>query len=186
MADAPHRKRTERTSMAHLLTLAGRGLQLALWIVLLGFVGLVGMSRVTRFEALVVRSGSMDPTIAIGSIVIVDRSARSPAVGAIVSFREPDGSVVTHRIVGIQGGQFVTRGDANRSPDAIRRPAASIYGAVVLSLPYAGYAVHALQQPAVFLLLLLGSGGLIVLGALRTIYREVIRLAHHEGPINEG
>lgn len=172
--------------MALLLTLAGRGLQLILWVVVLGFVGLVGLSRVTPYEALVVRSGSMEPTIAIGSIVIVDRAAHSPAIGAIVSFREPDGSVVTHRIVGVEGGQFVTRGDANRSPDAIHRPAASIYGAVVLSLPYAGYAVHALQQPAVFLLLLLGSGGLIVIGALRTIYREVIRLVHREGVIHEG
>ncbi len=172
--------------MAHLLTLARRGLLLILWIVLLGFVGLVGLSRVTPYEALVVRSGSMEPKIAIGSIVIVDRAAHSPAVGAIVSFREPDGSVVTHRIVGIQGGQFVTRGDANRSPDSIHRPATSIYGTVVLSVPYAGYVVHALQQPAAFLLLLLGSGGLIVLGALRTIYGEVIRLAHREEATNEG
>lgn len=172
--------------MAHLLTLAGRGLQLVLWIVLLGFVALVGLSRVTPYEALVVRSGSMEPTIATGSIVIVDRAARSPAVGAIVSFREPDGSVVTHRIVGVEGGQFVTRGDANQNPDAIHRPAASIYGAVVLSLPFAGYLVHALEQPAAFLLLLLGSGGLIVLGALRTIYGEVIRLTHREEATNEG
>jgi signal peptidase len=162
--------------MRLLLTLGRRGLQVVLWIVLFGFVALVGLSRVTPYEALVVRSGSMEPTFATGSIVIVDRAARSPTVGAIVSFREPDGSVVTHRIVGIEAGRLVTRGDSNHSVDAIRRPAASVYGTMVLSLPLVGYVVHTLQQPAAFLLLLLGSGGLLVLGALRTIYREVLRI----------
>lgn len=162
--------------MGSLLTLGWRGLQAALWIVLFGFIALVGLSRVTPYEALVVRSGSMEPTFATGSIVIVDRAARSPTVGAIVSFREPDGSVVTHRVVGVEAGRLVTRGDANRSVDAIRRPPASVYGTMVLSLPLVGYAVHTLQQPAAFLLLLLGSGGLLILGALRTIYREVVRI----------
>lgn len=162
--------------MARLLTLAWRGLQLVLWIVLLAFVALVGVARVTPYEALVVRSGSMEPTIPIGSIVIVDRAARSPTIGTIASFREPDGSVVTHRIVGIEVGRYVTRGEANLSVDAERRPPATVYGTVVASVPLAGYAVHTLQQPAAFLLLLIGSGGLLVLGALRTIRSEVIRL----------
>lgn len=172
--------------MARLLTLLWRGLQLLLWIALLGFVALVGLGRVTPYEALVVRSGSMEPTIPIGSIVIVDRAAHSPTIGTIASFREPDGSVVTHRIVGIEAGRYLTRGEANSSVDAERRPPATLYGTVVASVPLAGYAVHALQQPAAFLLLLLGSGGLLVLGALRTIYDEVVRLRRHGAPIDAG
>lgn len=160
------------------MTFGRRGLQAVLWIVLAGFIALVGLARVTPFEALVVRSGSMAPTIVTGSIVVVDRGARSPAVGAVASFREPDGTVVTHRVVGIVAGRFVTRGDANHSDDPLQRPASSVYGTAVLTVPWAGYVVHALQQPAAFLLLLLGSGGLLVLGALRTIWRELGRLRH--------
>jgi signal peptidase len=160
--------------------LAWHGLQAVLWIALLAFVALVALPRVTPYEALIVRSGSMEPTIATGGIVIVDRSARSPTIGAIVSFREPDGSVVTHRVVGIKVGQFVTRGDANRSDDALPRPATSVYGTVMLSVPLAGYVIYTLQQPPAFLILLLGSGGLLVIGALRTIYREIGRL--RKGP----
>jgi hypothetical protein len=51
-----------------------------------------------------------------------------------------------------------------------------MYGTVVAVVPMAGYLIHTLQQPAAFLLLLLGSGGLLVLGALRTLNRELILL----------
>ena len=61
-----------------------RGLQAILWIVLLGFVALLGVSRFTPYETLVVRSGSMEPTIHTGGIVIVDREARSPKRGCRV------------------------------------------------------------------------------------------------------
>lgn len=162
--------------MRPLLTLVWRGLQMILWILLLAFLALIALSRFTPFEALVVRSGSMAPSITTGGIVVVDRAARLPTIGVVASFREPDGTVVTHRVVGIIDGRFVTRGDANHSDDSIHRPASSVYGTVVLSLPWAGYVVHTFQQPAAFLLLLLGSGGLLVLDALRTIWRELVRL----------
>ena len=159
-----------------MLTLTWRGLQAILWIVLVGFVALVGMSRFTPFEALVVRSGSMEPTISTGGIVIVDRGGRAPDVGAIASFREPDGSIVTHRIVDVDAQGFATRGDANDDVDPYRRPSTSVYGTVVASLPLLGYLIRTLQQPAAFLLLLLGSGGLLILGESRTIVRELRRL----------
>ena len=47
--------------MGTLLTLVWRGLQMILWILLLGFLALIALSRFTPFEALVVRSGSMAP-----------------------------------------------------------------------------------------------------------------------------
>jgi signal peptidase I len=162
------------TAMGTLLPMAWRGLQTVLWIVLLAFLALVALSRFTPFEALVVRSGSMAPTIATGSAIIVDRADLIPTIGAVATFRESDGTVVTHRIVAIEGGRLVTRGDANRADDGTTRSPASMYGTVVAVVPMAGYLIHTLQQPAAFLLLLLGSGGLLVLGALRTLNRELI------------
>jgi signal peptidase len=162
-----------------MLTLTWRGLQAILWIVLIGFVALVGLSRFTPYEALVVRSGSMEPTINTGGIVVVDRGARSPNVGAIASFREPDGAIVTHRIVDADSQGFVTRGDANNSVDASHRPRMSVYGTVVMSMPFVGYLIRTLQQPAAFLLLLVGSGGLLILAESRTILQELQRLRRH-------
>jgi signal peptidase len=162
--------------MVTLPRLAWRGLQAVLWIVLLGFLVLIGLSRVTPFEVLVVRSGSMQPAISTGGIVIVDRGAHSPPILAIASFREPDGSIVTHRVVGMDGSRFITRGDANDANDSVHRPIASVYGTVVLSLPFVGYLIHLLQQPVVFLALLVGTGGFLIADALRTIVNELARM----------
>ena len=64
-----------------LVKLAGLGLQAILWTALLGFILLLGLSRLTPYEVLVVRSGSMEPAISTGGVVIVDRNARNPVVG---------------------------------------------------------------------------------------------------------
>ena len=162
--------------MVTLTTLAWRGLQAVLWIVLLGFLVLIGMSRVTPYEVLVVRSGSMQPAVSTGGIVIVDRNGQRPSVRAIASFREPDGSIVTHRVVGMDGPLYITRGDANNADDEIRRPPAAVYGTVILTLPLIGYLIHLLEQPAAFLILLVGTGGFLIWDALRTINTELARM----------
>jgi signal peptidase I len=158
------------------MRLVWQPLQAVLWIALLGFVVLLALSRVTPYEVLVVRSGSMEPSIHTGGIVIVDRQAQALKVGDVASFREPSGSVVTHRVVGMDDAGYITRGDANGADDATARPRAAVYGTVVLALPILGYGIHWLEQPAVFLVLLLGTGGFLIIDALRTIAREVARM----------
>jgi len=162
--------------MTQLLHVAARIGQLALWVVLLGFLVLLTIPRLTAFDVLVVRGGSMEPAIHVGSVVIVDREARAPAVGSIVSFRDLDSGIVTHRVVAVDGGRYTTQGDANQTQDAKRRTAADVYGTVVMSLALVGFVLHAIQQPPVFLVLLVGTGGLIVAGAIRTIVDEVGRI----------
>jgi hypothetical protein len=49
-------------------------------------------------------------------------------------------------------------------------------GTSVVSIPYVGYAVHVLRQPPAFLLLLLGTGGFLIVGEIRTIVQELRRL----------
>jgi signal peptidase I len=155
--------------------------QIALWAMLLGFLVLVALPRVTRLDVLVVRGGSMEPAIPLGSVVIVDRGDRTPSVGSIASFRDPEAGMVTHRVVAIDGARLVTKGDANATEDAIRREAADVYGTVVLSIPMAGFVIHVLQVPVVFLLVLLGTGGFLVANSVRAIVDEVARIRRQRG-----
>ncbi len=147
-----------------------------LCIVLFGFLALVALPRVTSFDALIVRGGSMEPAVGVGSVIIIDRDARDPVVGDIVSFREADGSIITHRVVAADAGIYQTKGDANDAADLERRIGANVVGTSIVSIPYVGYAVHVLRQPAAFLLLLLGTGGYLIVGELRTIAQEVRRM----------
>ena len=92
-----------------------------LCIVLLGFLAVIALPRLTSFDVLIVRGGSMEPAVGVGSVIIIDRDARDPVVGDIVSFREANGSIITHRVVAADAGTYETKGDANDVADLERR-----------------------------------------------------------------
>lgn len=98
----------------------------------------------------VVLSGSMEPAISPGDVVIVGAvDPASLAVGDVITFqRTADSVAVTHRIVEVGGSvadgslSFLTEGDANEDPDPAPVPADAVVGKVVLTLPYIGYVVQ--------------------------------------------
>ena len=156
-------------------------------IALVALIALLALPRVSPFSVFVVRGGSMEPTIHVGSVVLVDRSDRAPQVGAVVTFDDPLEGTVTHRVVGVGASSFQTKGDANASVDVTRRNPSEVIGTVLFSVPFVGYLLYLLEQPLVFLALLLGVGGALVVGELRTIVREIrkMRAARAgEGPID--
>lgn len=74
------------------------------------------------YQPLVVRSGSMEPTIHTGSMVLVKREpAAEIAVGDIVAVERPDNTRVTHRVVSVvprgRSSELTLKGDANEDPD---------------------------------------------------------------------
>ena len=77
-----------------------------------------------RYRTLTVLTGSMQPGIPVGSVVVVTPEPPSQLrVGQIVTYRIPveDHRVITHRVVKVlEGGDrpiFQTQGDANNAPD---------------------------------------------------------------------
>ena len=73
-------------------------------------------------QPLVVRSGSMEPTIETGSMILVKRiDAPAIKVGDVVAVERPDHSRVTHRVVAVQhrgaAAELTLKGDANEDPD---------------------------------------------------------------------
>ena len=88
-----------------------------------------------------VATGSMEPTLPVGTLLIVKRTAPEKiAVGEIITFLSPDpsipGKTVTHRVAGIAedgagGRMFETRGDANPSSDRYFVRGDAVIGRVV-------------------------------------------------------
>lgn len=91
-----------------------------------------------------VLTGSMEPCIEPGDLVIIDKTAHdSLAVGDVIQFKR-DGVTVLHRIVGItqsEKGQtaFVTKGDANNAPDSQPVSADDVIGRYLFRIPKIGY-----------------------------------------------
>jgi signal peptidase len=158
--------------------------QACLWAVLIGFVALGVVPRLTPFDILIVRGGSMEPEIHVGSVIVIDRDAADPGIGSVVSFRARTGEIITHRVVAIDEGRYVTRGDANQTRDLDERTADQVVGTVLFSVPFVGYALHVLQQPIVFLLLLLSTGGMLIVHELVVIAREIARM-RRRGVVDE-
>lgn len=101
----------------------------------------------------VVLSGSMEPALRTGGIVFTDTGRRQPDIGDIITY-EIKGSCITHRVEGKDGQRFITRGDANETPDPEPVNPEQIVGTVVFSVPFLGYAAVFLQKETVFCLIL--------------------------------
>lgn len=92
---------------------------------------------VLGWRQMVISSGSMEPAISVGDLILVHRRpAYQP--GEVVTYRLPDGAYITHRIIArTAGGQFILQGDANNTPDELVDPAA-IAGRVERVIPRVG------------------------------------------------
>lgn len=96
---------------------------------------------------LVTRGTSMLPTHEPDALVVV-RSQDEYAVGDVVAFPgERPEHIVMHRIVGIDGDRFVTRGDNNASDDAFRPAGSDILGSTWISVPGGAEIVTLLRSP---------------------------------------
>jgi signal peptidase len=106
----------------------------------------------TGRSTLVVAGGSMEPTISLGSAIIVEPiDPRALAVGDVVSLRSgPDRAIFTHRIIRVvvrDGTTWVeTKGDANATADPSLTPASQIIGRASMTIPNAGYMIALLSS----------------------------------------
>jgi signal peptidase len=101
-------------------------------------------------KPVVILSGSMEPIIKPGDMVIIRKcDAGEVAVGDIVEYKMPNFNVV-HRVIAItyEGGKlgFITKGDANKSPDKTIVNSNQIVGKFVLNIPYVGYPTYLIKN----------------------------------------
>lgn len=131
------------------------------------------------FNAYVIVSPSMVPTIKINDAVVVFRcNPKNLKVGDIITFSSTDpsysGLTVTHRIVAknyTKEGKYVftTKGDHNNTEDAALVQESDIYGKVIFKIAKLGYIRNFLTKPLGFLLF-------ILLPALGIIIYDIIKL----------
>ena len=124
--------------------------EIATWLAL-AVIAVMGLYILTSnfnvfagYKSFLVQSGSMEPAIMTGDIIII-RSYENYLKNDTITFHGSEGRVVTHRIVDIvkKDGKnyFSTKGDANRSQDEDSITQDQIMGKVVLVIPKLGYLV---------------------------------------------
>lgn len=98
-----------------------------------------------RAVPLVIVSGSMEPTLEVGDVVLVKLGVPVDLpVGSVVAFRL-NSTIVVHRLVGLEGEKLVTKGDSNPEPDPFPVYRESLVGIVVGVIPKVGLLALALR-----------------------------------------
>lgn len=118
------------------------------------------------YKSFMVLSGSMEPAILIGDIIITHVQEQYVKNDAITFYGE-ENRVVTHRIVSISQEKsqtrFDTKGDANRSEDDASIYQAAIIGKVIFVIPKLGYLVNFSRSiPGLIILVFIPSLALII------------------------
>ncbi len=137
-------------------------------------------------KILTVLSGSMEPAIHTGSVVVIKPESIYKD-GDVVTFG-PDTKTqipTTHRIVSsrVQDGVmiFKTQGDANNAPDSTEIRQSDIHGKVLFDIPLAGYIIDFVRKPLGLVLVIVLPAIFIVCDEVRKIMGEVKTLRQAQG-----
>jgi signal peptidase len=128
---------------------ARRALTVATWAVVVCAAAValaVGLPYAFGFKSFTVMSGSMEPAIGTGAVVVERPIApREARVGDVVTFKDPEGGerLITHRVTSVRvsgdTASFVTKGDANNAVERWNVPAGGSIGRVAYDVPKVGY-----------------------------------------------
>ena len=111
---------------------------------LIGLYAVVCIPLLARYHPLVVLSGSMEPSYKKGSVLYYKvESGRNLKEGDVITYISANGNYISHRIVEIEEDEISTKGDANKTVDAIKVPFENVKGKVAkISIPYIGYYIQ--------------------------------------------
>jgi signal peptidase len=127
-------------------------------------------------QMFVVKSGSMEPSIHTGSVVI-DQKADKYGVGDVITFRTMENDdTITHRVYKQDGKYFTTKGDANQAIDSVRVLDANIIGKVWFSIPFVGYLITFIRTLPGLIIFILIPAVIIVAEEISNIKTEVARI----------
>ena len=163
-----------------------------IYYILLAFVVMVAILLIFsafpiagNYKIFVVQSGSMEPAIKMGSLVIVKPALSTSSgqadykIGDVITFGpySKTKAPTTHRIYDIKvvNGQpvYITKGDANNAPDTREVTKRDILGKVLFSIPYLGFAVAFAKKPLGFALIVIVPAVIIIVDEIKNIYKEI-------------
>jgi signal peptidase len=152
----------------------------------LGIFGVIVAPSLFGGRALTVMSGSMEPAIGVGDVVINSHVAPAQVrVGDIITFSDPEGTgkLITHRVrrMRIANGtaHVVTKGDNTNAVERWDIPAGGSLGRVEYRVPMLGFLVFWLHGP-------FASVALIVIPALLLAGFELWRIWRPQRPESLG
>lgn len=115
----------------------------------------------------IVNGNSMEPDFHLGDLTIMRKAARYQA-GDVVTYRDAEmQAYVIHRIIGVEQGSFILKGDNNTWIDSYNPTDEEILGKLWLHLPKLGNAFKWLRSPLHMALTIVLLGGILMAGMVK-------------------
>ena len=140
---------------------------------------IISMFPITgNIKFMIVQSGSMEPAIKTGSVVMTAPSDNYK-IGDVISFGKDSKTKTptTHRIYDMEviegNAYYVTKGDANNAPDREEVSKEEVIGKVLISVPYVGYVVDFTKRPIGFVLFIIIPALVIIGDEIKKIHKEL-------------
>ena len=138
-----------------------------------------------NFQIKVVQSGSMEPDIKMGGLIIIKPTSQYK-IGDVITFsgnfknNKGESLPITHRIVemGVTSGEpfYVTKGDANGNSDTRHIAQREIIGKVLFSIPYLGYVVETSRRSYGLFAIIIIPAAIIIFDQSTKIRKELKKL----------
>ena len=161
------------------------------FIILVALMLIVSVLPITgNYKIMTVISGSMEPAIKMGSLVVVKPTA-DYKIGDVITFGpvSKTKAPTSHRIFDIKivDGKpiYITKGDANNGPDTREVFQKDIIGKVLFDIPYVGYAVDFAKKPIGFSLIIIVPAAIIIIDEIKKIIKEIIKKKKENGKNGE-
>jgi len=104
-----------------------------------------GNSVKSGYSCVIVVSGSMEPAIGVGDLLII-KGAEAYHSGDVVTYLSESGSLITHRVQEVSNNGYITHGDANNISDG-EIPAQRLLGKAAVVLPGVGLVMRWFFSP---------------------------------------
>ena len=154
------------SKLGKFLSIAGYSAAIALMI-------FASLSFTGNIKARIVLTGSMEPSISPGDVIITAPiENKEPHINDVIAyqakrFNGENVAVFSHRIIdGDLENGFIVKGDANKSPDPQKPKAEDILGVVLFTIPFIG---NLLTPKALFLLLPCLFGLWLIMDAMKNV-----------------
>jgi signal peptidase len=155
------------------ITGLGKYISIAGYIAAIILLTFSALSFSGNVKARIVLTGSMEPAISAGDVIITTPIAhKTPKINDVIAyqakrFNGEKVAVFSHRIIGgdIENG-FIMKGDANKSPDPQKPKAEDILGVVFFVIPFIG---NLLTPKALLLLIPCLFGLWLIMDAMKNV-----------------
>ncbi len=124
---------------------------------------------INGYALLEVVSGSMEPTINVGDLIIINTKEKDYSKNNIVTFYDKEENFVTHRIISINDNKITTKGDNNEVEDGVVS-INNIVGKYVFKINGGGKVLSTLRSPLVMIIIFVTGGAVCFMMSTSTAF----------------